>query len=84
MWSFDYEQYQQGVKCGDSVGENESVVKFISRLYDIVGNNWFYDVGDVVDKMDKVVGVVDVGFMYYVLDNCLVDCFGYIEEKDGD
>ncbi len=82
--SFDHEQHQQGAKRGDSAGENESAVKFTSRLHDIAGNNRPHDAGDAADKMDKAAGAADAGFMHHVLDNRPVDRPGYIEEKDGD
>lgn len=79
--SFDHEQHQQGAKRGDSAGENESAVKFTSRLHDIAGNNRPHDAGDAADKMDKAAGAADAGFMHHVLDNRPVDRPGYIEEK---
>ncbi len=65
--SFDHEQHQQGAKRGDSAGENESAVKFTSRLHDIAGNNRPHDAGDAADKMDKAAGAADAGFMHHVL-----------------
>ena len=64
--SFDHEQHQQGAKRGDSAGENESAVKFTSRLHDIAGNNRPHDAGDAADKMDKAAGAADAGFMHHV------------------
>ena len=47
---------EKGAERGDSAGENESAVKFTSRLHDIAGNNRSHDAGDAADKMDKAAG----------------------------